>query len=120
GSEALAIALNPGRPRAERPAPGLLERVVHKIGGEILSVRVDGLEDEAPHGAVLLSKDGRVLELGARPTDALALAIGKAVPVFVAESLLSEAGIDLDRLDFRRLQTPSERVESPRSTEIAL
>jgi len=55
-------------------------------------------------GSVLLAKGGRLVEMDARPCDALALALGNAVPVFVAEAVLDQAGIDVDRFDFRKLR----------------
>jgi bifunctional DNase/RNase len=121
GTQALAIALHLDQARSERPPTrGLLERVVQKVGGVVVGVRVDGVADEPPHGAVLLSKDGRVMELDGRPSDALALAIGRAVPVFVAESVLSESGVDIDRLDFRKLRLPGDEIPEPRGSEVAL
>jgi bifunctional DNase/RNase len=67
---------------------------------------------------VLLTKDGRLVELDARPGEALALAIGNAVPVFVAETALAQAGIDVDRFDFRKLREVPDRAAG--RAEVAL
>jgi bifunctional DNase/RNase len=119
GGEAHSVALRLDHRHPERAlARDLLHDVVQRLGGDILSVRVDRIENEVFYGSVLLTKDGRLVELDARPGDALALAIGNAIPVFVAESVLTQAGIDVDRFDFRKLREPLDRAAG--RAEVAL
>jgi bifunctional DNase/RNase len=121
GTEALSIAVRLEQRRFERPLThDLLDSVVTKLGGEVVSVRVDRLEDDVFFGSLLISKDGRLLELDARPSDALALAIGNSVPVYVAETVLTQAGIDVDKFDFRKLREAPDRKVSARVGEVEL
>jgi len=122
GTEALSIALRLEHRRLDRPLThDLLDGIVRKLGGDVVSVRVDRIEDEVFYGSVLLTKEGRLLQLDARPSDALALAIGNAVPVFVAEAVLEQAGIDVEKFDFRKLrQGPEKKVSGMRAGEVEL
>jgi bifunctional DNase/RNase len=122
GTEALSIALRLEQRRYERPLThDLLDSVVRELGGDVVSVRVDRLENDIYFGSLLISKDGRLFELDARPSDALALAIGNSVPVFVAETVLAQAGIDVDRFDFRKLRhPPPEKKVSATGEEVEL
>lgn len=118
GTEALSIALRLRDERYSRPLThDLLDDAVVKLGGKVVSVRVDKLVDSVFYGTVLIRKTGRVLELDARPSDALALAVGNAAPIFVADEVIDQAGISLDRLDMR---PPSELDElaKPRGVEL--
>ena len=104
GSEALSIALRLEHKKYERPLThDLLDNVVRQLGGDIVSVRVDRLEDNVFYGSLLVHKDGRLFQVDARPSDALALAIGNSAPVYVAETVLKQAGIDIQKFDMRRL-----------------
>ena len=51
---------------------------------------VDELRDGTFIGSVFVRANGRVFKLDARPSDAIALAIGAKVPIYVAEDVLSE------------------------------
>jgi bifunctional DNase/RNase len=103
GSEALSIALRLEHKKYERPLThDLLDNVLKQLGGDIVSVRVDRLEDDVFYGSLLIHKDGRLFEIDARPSDALALAIGSGAPVYVSESVLKQAGIDIEKFDMKR------------------
>lgn len=121
GTEALSIVMRLEQRRYERPLThDLLDTVVRKLGGDVVSVRVDRLEGDVYFGSLLITKDGRLFELDARPSDALALAIGNSVPVYVAEKVLTQAGIDVDKFDFRKLEEKPATDLAARSGEIEL
>lgn len=104
GSEALSIALRLEHKKYERPLThDLLDDVVRKLGADVVSVRVDRLEDDVFYGSLLIHKDGRLFELDARPSDALALALGNSAPVYVSDTVLKQAGIDIEKFDMKRL-----------------
>jgi bifunctional DNase/RNase len=107
--EAVPVAVPFERAGVERPLThDLLYAAVKKLGGDVVSVRVDRLEDDVFYGSVLLLRGGQFFELDARPADALSLAVGNGVPVFVAEAVLTRAGIDVDKFDFRRFGKAAE------------
>jgi bifunctional DNase/RNase len=121
GTEALSITMRLEKRHPDRPLThDLLDSVLKKLGGDVVSVRVDRIEDDVFYGSLLISKDGRTIEIDARPSDAIALAIGNSVPVFVAESVLSQAGVDVDKFDFRRLREAPSPSAGVRAGEVEL
>ena len=121
GSEALSIALRLEHKKYERPLThDLLDNVLKKLGGDVVSVRVDRLEDDVFYGSVLIHRDGRLFEIDARPSDALALAIGNSAPVYVSENVIKQAGIDIEKLDMKRLSEDDDAVPDSRAGEVEL
>lgn len=91
--EATAIAyaqqgITPPRPLTH----DLLREVIEALGSSVEQVRITALE-EGVFYAVLVFSDGT--EVGARPSDAIALALRTGSPIVGAESVLDAAGIEL-------------------------
>ncbi len=57
---------------------------MREVGAQLVKVQVDDLKNGTFLGSVFVRASGRVFELDARPSDAIALAIGNRVPIFVA------------------------------------
>lgn len=103
GTEALSIALRLEDQRYARPLThDLLDEIVGKLGGSIVSARVDRLHDQVFQGSVLVRSGDTVSVVDARPSDAIALALGNSAPIHVAEDVLDRAGVDLSRFDLMR------------------
>ena len=77
----------------------LVDSVLARLGGEVLSVRVDRVEDEIFYGTLVLKNGGGQVELDSRPSDAIALAVGSNAPIYVAQGVIDAAGMRLDELD---------------------
>lgn len=94
GTEAASIALRHGGDKFVRPLThDLLDAALQRLGAVLLQVQVDELRDSIFIGSVFVSFDGRVIELDARPSDAIALALGNHAPIYVARKVVQEAGI---------------------------
>jgi bifunctional DNase/RNase len=94
GTEALSIQLRLERRRYSRPLThDLLDEVLERLGAKLVRVQVDDLRDNTYIGTVVLEKGGEILKLDARPSDAIALAIGNRVPIYVSKKLLEKAGV---------------------------
>jgi len=92
--EAEAIAIRLRSMEVARPLThDLLQNVIHEMGGEVTRVVVSDLRDDTFHALVVVEQGGRTLEIDARPSDALALAVRVEVPIFVEERVMAEAGI---------------------------
>jgi len=93
GTEALSIALRMDQEQPQRPLThDLLDAAVRELGGELVKVQVDSLRGGVFIGTVFLRKQGRILSLDARPSDAVALALGSRVPIFMAREVIEQAG----------------------------
>jgi hypothetical protein len=97
GTEALSIELRMRHEKPKRPLThDLFDAMLRETGSELVKVHVEAIQDNVFYGRVFLRHGGRVVEMDARPSDAIALAIGAGVPIFVAKSVLDEAGIYRD------------------------
>lgn len=102
--EAQAIALELERIKPPRPMThDLLRSVIQGFGSYVKSVLISELRDGTFFAQISLDADGNELELDARPSDAIALAIRFDSPIFVSASVLDEAGI----LSETRVDDPS-------------
>lgn len=79
-----------------RPRPlthDLIVNVVEQLGGELDSVLIDELKDHTYFAKLRIRKDGEVIDVDARPSDAIAVAVScdPPLPIYVAEEVLEEA-----------------------------
>jgi hypothetical protein len=94
GSEATSIRLRLAKRRYERPLThDLFDALMHEVGAELVKVQVDDLKNSTYLGSVFVSANGRRFELDARPSDAIALAIGNRVPIYVACKVIEATAI---------------------------
>ena len=97
GTEALSIQLRQSKQRYQRPLThDLLDSILHELGGSLVKVQVDDIRDGTFIGTVFVRKGNRVVSIDARPSDAIALAIGNGVPIFMAQRVIDEAGLRKD------------------------
>jgi hypothetical protein len=66
-----------------------------ELGAELERVQIDALLHGTFHGSVHLKTPSRAVVLDARPSDAMALALGRHVPILVAAEVLARAGMPL-------------------------
>jgi bifunctional DNase/RNase len=96
-AEADAIAVKLQGATVPRPLThDLLRSVIETLGANIDYILVNDLKSDTFYAKVMLSIDGRQVEIDSRPSDALALAVRADVPVYADESVLDKAGILLD------------------------
>ncbi len=90
GFEAQAIALEMEGIKPPRPLThDLLKKLVETLEGTITEVGITELKEGTFYASLNLSGDQ---EIDARPSDAIAIAIRFGVPIYVAESVMAEAG----------------------------
>lgn len=90
--EANAIAHKLSGKKAPRPMThDLFCNALRELGNSIKAVFIHDLVEETYYARILLNKDGRgKIEVDARPSDAIALAVRVGVPIFVAKRLMSQ------------------------------
>jgi len=79
-----------------RPRPlthDLIVEVVDSMGGELDSVVINELRDATYFANLRIKRDGEIIEIDTRPSDAIAIAVtcSPRLPIYVAESVLDEA-----------------------------
>jgi bifunctional DNase/RNase len=95
--EASAIAMRLQGLTAERPLThDLFATTLEELGVAIGQVVITALAEETYHARLVLESGGRIVELDARPSDALALAVRAGVRIYAAESVLDAAALGQD------------------------
>lgn len=98
--EGQAIALEAAGVRADRPlTQDLLMDVITRLGARVQEVRIEKFEDEAFLARLVLSRReaGQSVEIDARPSDAIALAMRAGAPILAADEIMAEMGIPEER-----------------------
>ncbi len=94
-AEANAIAVAVGQVQVPRPLThDLFSDTLAKLGAKVSSVAVVNFDDSTYFGRIYLETQGGKLELDARPSDAIALALRQGAPIFASDQVLLVAGID--------------------------
>ncbi len=106
--EANAIALQIENIATPRPMThDLLKNVLGGLDANVQKIVVCELKDNTFYAMIYLSRNGQVIAVDARPSDAIALALRTKSPIFVEESVVEGAkGMDLtmDTTDSEKLQ----------------
>ena len=91
-AESITIALQ--QVEVARPLThDLVKNVFHKLNARIIRVEVVALRDDTFYGNIVADVDGHIINIDARPSDALAIAVRSHVPIFVDISVMEAAGI---------------------------
>jgi uncharacterized protein len=106
--EANAIALQIENVQTPRPMThDLLKNVIDDLRGHVERIVVCELKENTFYARIHMSVDGRALEVDARPSDAIALALRTRSPIFVEETVIQSARSvesSKENMDLGRLQ----------------
>lgn len=90
--EARAIAISLNKMSVPRPMTHqLLLNVIGKIGGKLSSVVIDGLKNNTYFASLYIEIGEKFLQIDARPSDAIALALQAGMPVFVDKVIMDRS-----------------------------
>ncbi|MEN3027605.1 MAG: bifunctional nuclease domain-containing protein [Chlorobiota bacterium] len=108
--EAQAIALELENMRPPRPMThDLLKSVIEALDSNLVEVCIHDLRDGTFY-AYLLLEDGEV-EVDARPSDAIALALRCGSPIYVAEDVMEEAALSPSSMEEGAAEEEAEEEE---------
>ena len=68
----------------------LIVSVVEQLGGEVQDIVISDLQEHTYFAKLRVRKDGELVEIDCRPSDAIAVAVTAKVPIWVAEDVLAE------------------------------
>lgn len=90
--EANAIALQLENVTTPRPMThDLLRNMISELDAHVTRVVINDLRDSTFFAQIRLNVGSKVLEVDARPSDAIALALRTEAPIYVAQSVLDQA-----------------------------
>ena len=83
----------------ETPRPmthDLVRNILQGVNARLARVVVDALKDSTFFAKLIVIHNGQELKIDSRPSDAIALAVAEKAPIFVEDSVLNEAGGQLE------------------------
>jgi len=93
----LAEAMSIDRRVKHFPSPrplthDLLVNIVENLGGELQDVVINELKEHTYYAVLRVRKDGELIEIDARPSDAIAVAVtcDPVLPIYVNEDVLND------------------------------
>jgi bifunctional DNase/RNase len=95
--EASAIAMKLQGLTPERPLThDLFVATLEELGAHVERVVISDLADETFHARIIVERAGQTIEVDARPSDALALAVRTGVSIYAAPEVLEQAALGGD------------------------
>ncbi|MBN1219218.1 MAG: bifunctional nuclease family protein [Anaerolineae bacterium] len=92
--EADAITVQLQEIQVARPLThDLLKSIIDEMGATISHIMVSELKNDTFYARIVMDVNGNSMEIDARPSDAIALAVRVHAPVFVAEEVMEMASI---------------------------
>jgi uncharacterized protein len=111
--EANAIAMRLQGVAPERPMThDLFSSTLAELGVEVEQIIISDLAEDTFRARLHLRLDGREVDLDARPSDAIALAVRAGVPIFATDAVLDRAGVLPEGADDEKLAPFREFVNS--------
>jgi len=96
--EADAIAVRLQEVSVPRPLThDLLHNSIKALGGEIDRIVISSMENDTYFATIVVRQGDRAVEIDARPSDALALAVRASVQIFAAPEVMEKCGLRLDK-----------------------
>ena len=77
----------------------LMTTIIERLGATITGVQIDEIEDSIYYARLTLSYDGSSIDIDARPSDCISLAVRRDVPIKVRKSVFESSTISEDDLD---------------------
>lgn len=97
GYEAEAIAMELQGIAPTRPLPyDIMKTMLGELGGSVERITITDLTEQVFFARILLDQNGRTIEIDARPSDAIALAVRSGVKIMVADAIMEQVGVAMD------------------------
>ena len=68
----------------------LIQTIISSMGGRIQKIVINDLRNHTFYSLISIEIDGRVVEIDARPSDAIAIGVATSAPVYVAEHVFDK------------------------------
>lgn len=74
----------------------LIENIIEKVGYTLTKIEINNVEKETYFATLYLTKDEETIEIDARPSDAIAVAMRANAPIFVTANVLMNGAVSTD------------------------
>lgn len=86
---AIALALE-GTPVPRPLSHDLMRSIIHSLKAKVARIIIHDIQENTFYAKVVLESNGGTLEIDARPSDSIALALRTNAPIFVSERIVLE------------------------------
>jgi bifunctional DNase/RNase len=95
--EAAAILMKLQGASTPRPMThDLLTQILEQLQARLVKISVTELRDNTFYALITLTINGHEVEIDSRPSDAIALAVRVGAPIFAADDVIEESGIEFE------------------------
>ncbi len=97
-----AVAIDRRVKGIETPRPlthDLMARIIEGLDGELEKIVISDLRDHTFFATLMIRRNGDLIPVDSRPSDAIALGVTRQTPLFVEESVLHAVGTDDSDVD---------------------
>ena len=99
-AEADAIAIRMQKVDVPRPLThDLFCNTIEKLGGQINKIIIDNLDTGTFFAKIIISLNGKEIELDSRPSDAMVIALKMNIPIMCVAKVIEKAGFQKSNLD---------------------
>ncbi|MBA47214.1 MAG: hypothetical protein CL893_03905 [Dehalococcoidia bacterium] len=99
-AEADAIAIRMQKVDVPRPLThDLFCNAIEKLGGQINKIIIDNLDTGTFFAKIIISLNGKEIELDSRPSDAMVIALKMNIPIMCVAKVIEKAGFQKSNLD---------------------
>lgn len=107
--EAAAILMKLQGASTPRPMThDLVTEMLGQLDAKVIKITVTELRENTFYAQITVSVNGDEIEIDSRPSDALALAVRSEAPIFAADDVIEESGIEFEHEDFDNEQIVDE------------
>jgi uncharacterized protein len=118
-SEAQSIAIKLNEISFPRPMThDLFKNTLEKLGCPLEKVEVCDLVDDTFYARLVINDHGKQVAIDARPSDAVSLAIRFAVPIFVEDKVMDQAGVTFASTAKGNKKEPEAPVNPPQRSSL--
>jgi bifunctional DNase/RNase len=99
--EAAAILMKLQGASTPRPMThDLFTELLTQFDAKVVKIAVTELRDNTFYAQITVAVNGDEIEIDSRPSDALALAVRSEAPIFAADAVIEESGVEFEHEDF--------------------
>lgn len=116
--EATAIALALEGTQVPRPlSHDLMKAIIESLDAKVQQVVISDIKDNTFFAKIVLDKAGTIVEVDARPSDSIALALRVNAPIFVSERIILEETVVDKKMADEEAKKFKEYIENLKPTD---
>ena len=110
--EASAITYAFRREPFKRPLTiDIIKRIIESLGASVERVIITEMKDNTYYANLVISRDGSLISIDARPSDSVAIAVHTNAPIFVDDALMDAHSKEITEDEQAKLDELKERLK---------